>query len=326
MPLELLPEPDWLARRKLSASRIAAVYTERLGLLTLWAILTGKEKEEFPELLGDFGLAVEPVSRKWFYLRTGKGTVESLPVGQYWLLRGDGPLTASPDTLVLRSGISASPTTFAVEDLWGHAEHKTCDRVAAYKWNDGPDRYAWVQTQATFAAAREAGLNWTGAYATVLIGNGYDAERDFRAYEVEPDEDFIGEVLEWAFRFQRDHVEADIPPPPDGLEATLRTLRLLFPARLKSEERRVGVLGMGAWDYYREMKRLDRIIDDASRQRDRQRQELELMVAEAGLEEASLPATEERPNPPRFLRLSGPRAGYAVAPKDSVTTFQELKR
>lgn len=315
--LELLPEPDWLARRKLSASRIAAVYTERMGLLTLWAILTGKETEEFPELLGDFGRATEPVSRKWFAKAQG---VEILPGGPsfagggHWLISGSGELTASPDTLI---GEGALWTAFA--------EHKTSDRVMAWKWSDGPDRYPWVQIQATFAAARAAGdVHFGGAYSTVLIGNGYDADQDFRVFPVEPDEDFIGEIREWAFRFWRDHVEADIPPPVDGLEATLKTIRLLFPPRLKTEPSRQGILPAEHWRNYLTWKALERQIDDLERQRDRAKQELEYAMGEAGLDEASLAATEDHPDAPRLVRRSYERKGYAVKPS-IVKEFRSLK-
>lgn len=338
MPLELLSEQQWLMRRKLSASRVAAVYTERIGLMTLWAILTGQEQEEFPPLLGAYGLALEPVSRRWFERRSGREVAPTDPEFHYLITAAGSPLSASPDSPVTRPGVSLiSPilhgtqvaSTLAetvAEKTDSFAEHKTAGRMVAWKWSNGPDRYAWVQIQATFAAARAAGLDWQGAYATVLIGNGYDEERDYVVYEVEPDEDFIGEVTLWAEAFWENHVQADVPPRPDGLDATLKTLRLLFPASTKGEGRAVGVLPAEQWaSPYREMKQIEQTLDQLGRRRSQIRQEIEFAMGEAGLDEAAIAATEEMPNPPRFSRLRY-TAHYNAKPAQDreVSRFQEL--
>jgi predicted phage-related endonuclease len=335
MPLELLSEPDWLERRRqhVTASDAARVFTERGGPLTLWAEKTGKEEPEFPALLADFGHAVEEISRKWFQKDLDAKAAGLVATGRdiggiAFISRG--VLGASQDTLLFLRG-----ATFDKRETIGRivnfCEHKSCDRVVAWKWANGPDRYCWLQCQATLAvmrAMKEAGepVGWdaSGAYATVLVGNGYNPDKDFRVYEIEADEDWIGEIRGWAEHFWVSHVQADIPPPPDGLEATLKTLRTLWPPRLRTEETRTGVLPASAWSWYDEWRSCKATIDQLSRRMAKAKQELEAAMGGAELDEASIAIDEAHAAAPRLVRRSYERAGYEVGPT-TVNEFRELK-
>lgn len=329
MQVHLVTEEEWATSRDqgLGASDIARVFTERVGELTLWAQKTGKEPVNFPPILGDYGTALEPVIAKHLNLRLGlppEGDERDLCYrgaddGRRFRVIGPGPLFATPDLLLLPAPVDRAASIRMGGTPYPFCEGKTCDRVVAWKWDSGPDLYAMVQTQATMLCTAGA---WTEARVAVLIGNGYDTRNDFQTYEVEADGDLQGEILRWAETFW-DNVQRDIPPRPDGLAATLDTIRLLYPPAGK-ESRRQGVLPASLMKKYREWKRLDGVIDAAERQRSRHRQEIEFAMGQAGLEDATIAATADNPNPPRFLRLSYDRKAYEV-PAGHVDQFREVK-
>jgi len=329
----IVSEEEWLASRQrgIGASDVARVFTEQVGELTLWAQKTGKEEVSFPPILSDYGNALEAVLVKHLNIATGLNDsgeeYRQAPPGTRFRLEGEGPIFTTPDFIRPRADwltVGVKPGD-EIEcgrgDLWPFCEGKTCDRIAEWKWDHGPDLYAMIQTQATMLASRGA---WTTARVAVLVGNGY-SDDDFRVHEVEEDRDLQGEIFDWSEYFW-ECVKSDTPPAVDHLRSTLATIRLLYPAAGK-ESRRQGVLPSSMMDHYREMKRQKGISDAAYRIAARHRAEIEFAMAEAGLEDATIAATEADPNPPRFLIVSFDRPERTQTVKEGhVQYLMEVKK
>lgn len=301
----------WLAARKqsLGASDVARVFTERVSEFALWAEKTGRAEPEFPPLLSEVGLALEPVSRRWAgrYFEALPGTLLARAT---WLdseimmaRRADRLLSATPDTIfmVILAGAAGNESWLC--------QHKTIDRTQAWKIESGPEAYAWTQVQAELLCIPQCERAWV----SYLVGNGYDAERDFRVFEVVPDPEFQARILAFAERFAT-CVNTDAPPEPGELDDVHAVLATMFPPRVP---RRAGLLPAEHEPDVERWRQIELVMDQLEREKQGIRNRLEYAMSEAGLEEATVALDEDggpTTQPARLLRTQR---------KDGVVVFQK---
>lgn len=106
----------------------------------------------------------------------------------------------------------------------GALELKTTAFMKAEEWEDEPPIYYQVQLQAQMFVT---GLEW-GSLA-VLIGG-----QRFRYKDMQRNDRFITYMVQKCQEFWQ-HVQAGVPPPPDGHESTRAALHTLFPDAIDAE-------------------------------------------------------------------------------------------
>lgn len=176
-----------------------------------------------------------------------------------------------------------------------------------YKKTGVPAAYRAQVIQEMDIAAAEAGylvvLNTSAAeIATFVI------ERDVRWYQ---DRDLIEEA---GYRFLTDYVQADRPPPVDGLPATIAALKRQFTDLDPDKRARVPLWKVRWW-------RLAARAEEAAKLRkERWLNELRLAAGDAGIWTVFDPRTgmEEVV----ASHSASPRAGYSVDPKERVDTVR----
>ena len=147
-------------------------------------------------------------------------------------------------------------------------EAKTTSVLNRAKFSQGefPPRY-YVQCMHYMAV--------TGAerwYLAVLVLN-----KSFHVFTIERDEAEIQALIEAEKDFWENHVLKQIPPAPDGSEATSEVIKQLFPEARESAE--IALFGYeGKIQQYLE---LDTKVKELECERDKLRQEIQLVMADA---------------------------------------------
>ncbi len=147
-------------------------------------------------------------------------------------------------------------------------ECKTTSVLNKYKFSKGefPPNY-YVQCMHYMAV--------TGAdrwYLAVLVLN-----KAFHVFVIERDEAEIQALIEAEKSFWYDHVQRQIPPAPDGSEATSELIKQLFPeARERAE-----VALFGYEDKIQQYLTLDAQVKELEQERDKIKQELQLALADS---------------------------------------------
>lgn len=115
----------------------------------------------------------------------------------------------------------------------------------------------------------------TGAerwYLAVLVLN-----KAFHVFTIERDEAEVQALIEAEKHFWENHVLKQIPPAPDGSEATLEVIKQLFPeARERAE-----IALFGCEDKIQQYLALDAKVKEFEQERDKLKQELQLAMADA---------------------------------------------
>mgnify|MGYP000868789842 CR=1 FL=1 len=115
----------------------------------------------------------------------------------------------------------------------------------------------------------------TGAerwYLAVLVLN-----NAFHVFTIERDENEIQALIQAEKQFWEEHVLKQIPPVPDGSEATSEVIKQLFPEAREREE----VALFGLEEKIEQYLSLDAKIKELERERDAIKQELQLTMADA---------------------------------------------
>ncbi|HVZ88051.1 MAG TPA: YqaJ viral recombinase family protein [Polyangia bacterium] len=203
----------WLAARNtgVGASESAALF----GLspwdtaFSLWTKKTGRVEPD--EIEGEWvawgNLLEEPIARR-YEQKTGRRLWQGGPycVAQH------------PEIPFMR----ATPDRFVIDapDRRGDGllQIKNTNAFKGHDWDDGVPDYIQVQVQHEMACTGRA---W--ASVAVLIGGA-----EFRSFDIERDESFIGELEEQVRGFWV-YVERDEPPPIDGSIRTLEAIKKLHP-------------------------------------------------------------------------------------------------
>jgi putative phage-type endonuclease len=165
------------------------------------------------------------------------------------------------------------PFMIADIDRWVVGENaglecKTTSVLNRAKFNQGefPPNY-YVQCMHYMAV--------TGAerwYLAVLVLN-----NAFHVFTIERDEAEIQALIEAEKGFWENHVLKQIPPAPDGSEATSEVIKQLFPEAREREE----VALFGLEEKIEQYLSLDAKIKELERERDAFKQELQLAMADA---------------------------------------------
>jgi len=219
--------------------------------------------------------------------------IEIVDPGPYCIMRSevDPRWHYSPDGLVIPRIITAGEFWGDGVDISTEASYKTVSPYARWKWDDAePDLYANLQIQSLYAWPDPP--DFDPVILAALIGYGEGAN-DFLTYDVEPNPDLIELIQETTERFWK-YVDEDKPPPPDGYDATMRSLNIIYKSRKKGRGATI-TLGTPWIAKDLEHQRLKREIDDLERQQNRIKQEIaaEMGEQEAGL--AMVPADEHQP-------------------------------
>jgi len=115
----------------------------------------------------------------------------------------------------------------------------------------------------------------TGAerwYLAVLVLN-----KSFHVFTIERDEAEINALIEAEKHFWENHVLKQIPPAPDGSEATAEVIKQLFPeARERTE-----IVLFGYEDKIQQYLSLDAQVRELEQERDKIKQELQLALADS---------------------------------------------
>jgi len=115
----------------------------------------------------------------------------------------------------------------------------------------------------------------TGAerwYLAVLVLN-----KSFHVFTIERDEAEVQALIEAEKHFWENHVLKQIPPAPDGSEATSEVIKQLFPEAREREE----VVLFGYEDKIEQYLELDVRVKELECERDKLKQELQLAMADA---------------------------------------------
>jgi len=115
----------------------------------------------------------------------------------------------------------------------------------------------------------------TGAerwYLAVLVLN-----KAFHVFTIERDEAEIAALVQAEKHFWEEHVLKQIPPAPDGSEATSEVIKQLFPEAREREE----VVLFGYEDKIEQYLQLDSQVKKLEKQRDALKQELQLALSDA---------------------------------------------
>ncbi len=165
------------------------------------------------------------------------------------------------------------PHIIANIDRWVVGENaglecKTTSVLNRAKFNQGeyPPSY-YVQCVHYMAVTGAA--KW---YLAVLVLN-----KAFHIFEIERDEAEVNALVEAETRFWQDHVLKQIPPSPDGSEATSNLIKQLFPKAKEREQ----IAIFGQEERIEQYITLDEQIKELTKQRDRLKQELQLELGEA---------------------------------------------
>jgi len=109
-------------------------------------------------------------------------------------------------------------------------------------------------------------------YLAVLVLN-----KAFHVFEIQRDENEIQALIEAEKDFWENHVMKQIPPEPDGSEATSEIIKQLFPeAREKAE-----IALFGYEDKIQRYLDLETQVKDLEHERDKLKQELQLVLGDA---------------------------------------------
>jgi putative phage-type endonuclease len=204
-----MPYDTWLDWRKHGiGGSDASVVCGVNGYKTPVELFMEKTDQNPPSEAGEaayWGKTLESVVRAEFTKRTG---VEVKPVNK--LLQSK----EYPFMLANLDGVCRHPELGTCV-----FEAKTTSAYRAGEWEDGavPEEYV-LQLQHYLAVT-----GYAGAYIAVLIGG-----NTFRWSFVERDEELISRLIRWESDFW-DHIQSDIPPPPDGSEASARFLKRQYP-------------------------------------------------------------------------------------------------
>jgi putative phage-type endonuclease len=115
----------------------------------------------------------------------------------------------------------------------------------------------------------------TGAerwYLAVLVLN-----KSFHVFTIERDEAEVQALIEAEKHFWENHVLKQIPPAPDGSEATSEVIKQLFPEAKEREE----VALFGYEDKIEQYLQLDAQLKELEKQKDAIKQELQLALSDA---------------------------------------------
>jgi len=115
----------------------------------------------------------------------------------------------------------------------------------------------------------------TGAerwYLAVLVLN-----KSFHVFTIERDENEIQALIEAEKDFWENHVLKQIPPAPDGSEATSEVIKQLFPEAREREE----IALYGHEDKIQQYLELDAQVKELTQKRDALKQELQLAMSDA---------------------------------------------
>lgn len=234
-------EPTWLQGRRNgmgSSDAPVAVGEGYHSPLEWWMRKTGKIDEQPDSRRFRFGHAAERFVAQEVEQELDLGLEDP---GEYTVFRHSevdlGWLTATVDRLVMRSkpgkkqihGNYGAVNDALVrlrenDEIAGPLEIKTVSQNARHKWKDDndddqPAPYAWVQLQHTLDV-----LAMPKGWIAALVGAG----EDLLIFEVERDDEFIGELRE-AEGSLWDYVTQDVVPPVDGLPGTAKALERLYP-------------------------------------------------------------------------------------------------
>lgn len=211
-----MPRDEWLARRRngIGGSDAAALcgLSRWQSRLEVWAEKTGVmgELERETEAMR-WGTLLEGVVRQEVAERTG---VDIRPL--HWLL-------AHPDRPWQQANVDGLACV-DVNDL-GIYEGKTSGTFAADEWahDEVPDQYV-LQGQHYLAVT---GLPWV-LYGVLIGGQRLEVRK------VDRDEELIEDLTRIEEQFWHDHVEAGIPPEPDGSKACTDLMGKLWDAKAGS--------------------------------------------------------------------------------------------
>jgi len=147
-------------------------------------------------------------------------------------------------------------------------EAKTTSVLNRAKFNQGeyPPSY---YVQCVHYMAVTGAERW---YLAVLVLN-----KAFHVFTIERDEAEIEALIEAEKHFWENHVLKQIPPAPDGSEATSEVIKQLFPEAREREE----VVLFGYEDKIEQYLELDVRVKELECERDKLKQELQLAMADA---------------------------------------------
>ena len=203
----------WLAARGsgVGASESAALFgvSPWETPLSLWAKKTDRVQDDGPsgEWIEWGNLLEAPIATRYVQ-KTGRTIWQGGPyaVAQHPTIPF---MRATPDRWVTHAPDRGTP---------GLLQVKNTNAFKGHDWDEGPPDYIQIQVQHEMAVT---GREW--ASVAVLIGGA-----EFRYFDVERNDDFIGELVEqcrWFWSF----VENDQPPPIEGSVRNLETIKKLHP-------------------------------------------------------------------------------------------------
>lgn len=283
----------WLAARSqgVGASESAALFgvSPWETPLSLWAKKTGKVQDDGPsgEWIEWGNLLEAPIAIR-YEQKTGRKIWQGGPyaVAQHPTIPF---MRATPDRWVIEAPDRGEP---------GLLQVKNTNAFKGHDWDEGPPDYIQIQVQHEMAVT---GRTW--ASVAVLIGGA-----EFRYFDVERNEDFIGELVEqcrWFWSF----VENDHAPPIDGTTRTLETIKRLHPDDDGSEVE----LPADAIGWFDELTRLR--AEESSIKKAKPAVEAHLLAAIGRATFGVLPDGR------RISLKTTARDGYAVEP----TTYRTLR-
>jgi putative phage-type endonuclease len=256
----------WLSarRRMITASDVAGIAGESpwRPAIAVWAektnALSGNDPNDpEPEYLS-IGRTIEPwlldMLAERARMRIDRGAVLLRSKRWPWLgctLDGEGEAIAGGPVDAFRALGRAS------------VEVKTSGGAFADEWTDGAPEVYRLQLDAQLAVT---GARWT-VIGALLGGRGFR----YRWAPYARDERRIARVVEMTRQFWENHVEADVPPEPDGSDEAARVLEMLYPGS------RLGApieLGADALELVAEYERARTLEGDAKRLKETMKQQL----------------------------------------------------
>lgn len=208
---------QWLAARThgIGASESAALF----GLsrwdspLSLWTrkrgIVVEEDKDESESEWLEIGLAIEPTVAALYERRTQR---------QLWTPETPWTVARHARIPFMTASIDRWVIEAADKDGSGVLELKNVGGFMAHDWEDEPPLHYQVQVQHQLAVT---GFRWASV-AGLIGGN------RFKHYDVERNEEFIGELEAKCIEFW-EKVQRGEMPPPDGSKHTARALKALHP-------------------------------------------------------------------------------------------------
>lgn len=201
---------------------------------SLWAKKTGRVPEFGGNIATKVGTYMEEFVAHLFEEETGKKVRKC----NYTLHNDEYPFAAANvDRLIVG------------EDAGLEIKTTSALNLRKFKGGEFPTQYYCQMIHYMAVTGRK---KW---YLAVLIGN-----RDFRVFELERDQAEIDALMDAERRFWYEHVETDVPPPPDGSDAATDALRTIY-AESRDEEREL--FGRGnLLDEYMALKRQEKAIKE----------------------------------------------------------------